>query len=327
MMTQGLVLPQRLDVDNATLSDTYGKFVAEPFERGYGHTIGNSLRRILLSSLEGAAVTAVRIKGAVHEFTAIKGVREDVIHIILNLKKLRVKLYSAGPETLRLKIKRGGEVYAKDIEPNNQVEILTPDLVIATIDDGVEFEMEMEIAKGRGYVPAERLKKEGQPLGTIPVDALFSPVSKVHYEVENARVGQMTDYDKLIVEVWTDGSVTPGDALAYSAKILKDSLQTFITFDEQEVPSVAAPIKSEESAKMDELLSQPVDIIELSVRASNCLKVAKIRTIGELVSKSEDELLSYKNFGKKSLDEIRERLKEMGLSLGRTPSQPAGVQG
>ncbi len=326
MMTQGLVLPQRLDVDNATLTDTYGRFVAEPFERGYGHTIGNSLRRILLSSLEGAAVTAVRVKGAVHEFTAIKGVREDVIHIILNLKKLRVKLYSQGPETLRLKIKRGGEVYAKDIEPNNQVEILTPDLVIATIDDGVEFEMEMEISKGRGYVPAERLKKEGQPLGTIPVDALFSPVSKVHYEVENARVGQMTDYDKLIVEVWTDGSVTPGDALAYSAKILKDSLQTFITFDEQEVPSIAAPVKSEESAKLDELLSQPVDIIELSVRASNCLKVAKIRTIGELVSKTEDELLSYKNFGKKSLDEIRERLKEMGLSLGRNAGQPAGVQ-
>jgi len=327
MMTQGLVLPQRLDVDNATLTDTYGRFVAEPFERGYGHTIGNSLRRILLSSLEGAAVTAVRIKGAVHEFTAIKGVREDVIHTILNLKKLRVKLFSAGPETLRLKIKRGGEVYAKDIEANNQVEILTPDLVIATIDDGVEFEMEMEISKGRGYVPADRLKKEGQPLGTIPVDALFSPVSKVHYEVENARVGQMTDYDKLIVEVWTDGSVTPGDALAYSAKILKDSLQTFITFDEQDVPSIAAPIKSEESAKLDELLSQPVDIIELSVRASNCLKVAKIRTIGELVSKSEDELLSYKNFGKKSLDEIRDRLKEMGLGLGRSTGQPAAVQG
>ncbi len=326
MITQGLVLPQHLNVDNATLTDTYGRFIAEPFERGYGHTIGNSLRRILLSSLEGAAVTAVRVKGAVHEFTAIKGVREDVIHIILNLKKLRVKLYSQGPETLRLKIKRGGEVYAKDIEPNNQVEILTPDLVIATIDDGVEFEMEMEISKGRGYVPAERLKKEGQPLGTIPVDALFSPVSKVHYEVENARVGQMTDYDKLIVEVWTDGSVTPGDALAYSAKILKDSLSIFITFDEQEVPSVAAPVKSEESAKMDELLQQPVDIIELSVRASNCLKVAKIRTIGELVSKSEDELLSYKNFGKKSLDEIRERLKEMGLGLGRASAAPAGVQ-
>jgi DNA-directed RNA polymerase subunit alpha len=246
--------------------------------------------------------------------------REDAIHIILNLKKLRLKLYSQGPETLRLKIRRQGEIYAKDIEANNQVEILTPDLVIATLDDGVELEIEMEVSKGRGYVPADRLKKEGQPLGTIPVDALFSPVSKVHYEVENARVGQMTDYDKLIVEIWTDGSVTPGDALAYSAKILKDSLTTFITFDEEEIPPVQAAVKTEENAKLEELLSQPVEIIELSVRASNCLKVAKIKTIGELVSKTEDELLSYKNFGKKSLDEIRERLKEMGLSLGHMPA-------
>jgi DNA-directed RNA polymerase subunit alpha len=325
MITQGLILPQRLEVDNATLTDRYGRFVAEPFEKGYGHTIGNSLRRILLSSLEGAAVTAVRVKGALHEFTSIKGVREDVIHIILNLKKLRVKLYSQGPETLTLKISREGEIYAKDIQANNQVEILTPDLVIATLDDGVELEMEIEISKGRGYIPADRLKKDGQPLGTIPVDALFSPVSKVHYEVENARVGQMTDYDKLIVEVWTDGSVTPGDALAYSAKILKDSLQIFITFDEKEMPTVAAQVQTEESAKVEEMLGQPVDIIELSVRASNCLKVAKIKTIGELVSKSEDELLSYKNFGKKSLDEIRDRLKEMGLGLGRGNSQPTNA--
>ena len=325
MTTPALVLPQRLETDSASLTDKYGRFTAEPFERGYGHTIGNSLRRILLSSLEGAAVTAVRVKGALHEFTSLKGVREDVIHVILNLKKLRVKLYSQGPETLRLKIKRQGEIYAKDIEPNNQVEILTPDLVIATLDDGVEIDMEIEVSKGRGYVPAERLKKEGQPLGTIPVDALFSPVSKVHYEVENARVGQMTDYDKLIVEVWTDGSVTPGDALAYSAKILKDSLSTFITFDEQADEPIQAQAKTEESAKLDELLSQPVDIIELSVRAFNCLRVAKIKTIGELVSKSEDELLSYKNFGKKSLDEIKDRLKELGLSLGRGTNQPAGV--
>lgn len=325
MISQGLVLPQRLEVDQATLTNTYGRFVAEPFEKGYGHTTGNSLRRILLSSLEGAAVSSVRVKGAMHEFTSLKGVREDVIHILLNLKKLRVKLYGQGPETLVLKIRRQGEILARDIEANNQVEILTPDLVIATLDDGADLEIEMEVSKGRGYVSSERLKKEGQPLGTIPLDALFSPVSKVHYEVENARVGQMTDYDKLIVEIWTDGSVTPGDALAYSAKILKDSLSIFITFDEQEVAPAAAPVRSEESAKMDELLSQPVDIIELSVRASNCLKVAKIKTIGELVSKSEEELLSFKNFGKKSLDEIRDRLKEMGLGLGRTPSQPAGV--
>jgi len=325
MITQGIILPQRLDIDQTALTDRYGRFIAEPFERGYGHTIGNSLRRILLSSMEGAAVTAVRIDGAMHEFTSLKGVREDVITIIMNLKKLRVKLYSQGPETLQLKVRRQGEVVARDILPNSQVEILTPDLVIANLDDGVELSMEIEISKGRGYVPADRLKKEGQPLGTIPVDALFSPVSRVHYEVENARVGQMTDYDKLIIEIWTDGSVSPGDALAYSAKILKDSVTTFITFDEEEVPPVQAHVKTEESAKMEELLAQPVDIIELSVRASNCLKVAKIKTIGELVSKSEDELLSYKNFGKKSLDEIRERLKEMGLTLGRSPGQPAAT--
>lgn len=325
MITQGLVLPQRLEIDQATLTEHYGRFIAEPFEKGYGHTIGNSLRRILLSSLEGAAVTAVRVKGAMHEFTSLKGVQEDVIHILLNLKKLRVKLYSQGPEVLQLKIRRQGEVFAKDIQPNNQVEILNPDLVLATLDDGAELELELEVSKGRGYVPADRLKKDGQPLGTIPVDALFSPVSKVHYEVENARVGQMTDYDKLIVEIWTDGSVTPGDALAFSAKILKDSLTIFINFDEEEVAPIQSQARTEESAKMEELLSQPVDIIELSVRASNCLKVAKIKTIGELVSKTEEELLSYKNFGKKSLDEIRERLKEMGLSLGRVTGQPAGV--
>lgn len=324
-ITQGLILPQRLDIDHVSLTDRYGKFVAEPFEKGYGHTIGNSLRRILLTSLEGAAVTAVRVKGAMHEFTSLKGVREDVVNILLNLKKLRIKLYSQGPELLHLKVKRQGEIYAKDIEPNNQVEVLTPDLVIATLDDGVEIDLEIEVSKGRGYIPSDRLKKDGQPLGTIPVDAMFSPVTKVHYEVENARVGQQTDYDKLNVQVWTDGSVTPGDALAYSAKILKDSLSTFITFDEQEVEPVQAQVRTEESAKLEELLAQPVDIIELSVRASNCLKVAKIKTIGELVGKSEDELLAYKNFGKKSLDEIRERLKEMGLSLGRNSGQPVGV--
>ncbi|MFN0116713.1 MAG: DNA-directed RNA polymerase subunit alpha [Elusimicrobiota bacterium] len=316
MITQGLVLPQRLEVDNSTLTEQYGRFVAEPFEKGYGHTIGNSLRRLLLSSLEGAAVTAVRVKGTMHEFTSLKGVREDVIHIILNLKQLRVKIYSQGTETLRLKVKKSGEIHAKDFEPNNQVEILTPDLVIANLDDAIELEMEVEVSKGRGYVPAERLKKDGQPLGTIPVDALFSPVSRVHYEVENARVGQMTDYDKLILEIWTDGSVTPGDALAFSAKLLKDSLSTFITFDESEVPPVQAAVKTEENAKMEEMYSQPVDIIELSVRASNCLKVAKIKTVGELISKTEEELLSYRNFGKVSLDEIKKRLKEMGLSLG-----------
>jgi DNA-directed RNA polymerase subunit alpha len=316
MMTFGLVLPQKLETEAASLTPRYGKFVAEPFEKGYGHTVGHSLRRILLSSLEGAAVTAVRIKGASHEFSSVKGVREDVINIILNLKQLRLKLYSSGPEILHLKAKKEGEVKAKDIEGNSNVEILTPELVLANMDAAGDLDMEIEVSRGRGYVPSERHKRDGQPVGTIPVDALFSPVTKVQYEVENARVGQMTDYDKLVLEIWTDGSVSPGDALAYAAKIMKDSVSTFITFEEKEEPKAAQAPAADESSRLRDLLEQPVDIIELSVRASNCLKAAKIRTIGELVTKKEDELLNFKNFGKKSLDEIRERLKELELQLG-----------
>ena len=316
MTTLGLVLPRKLDVDAARGTAMYGKFVAEPFEKGYGHTVGHSLRRILLSSLEGAAVTSVKIKGAPHEFTSLKGVEEDVIHIMLNLKSLRLKLFSAGPETLRLKVKKDGAVKAKDFEANSNVEILTPDLVIANIDPGTDFEMEVEVAKGRGYVPADRLKREGQPIGTIPMDALFSPITKVHYEVENARVGQMTDYDKLILEVWTDGSLSPADAVAYAAKILKDSVSIFIHFDEKDEAQAAAPAPApDHNSRVKEMLNQPVDIIELSVRASNCLKAAKIRTIGELVTKKEEDLLNFKNFGKKSLDEIKDRLTELDLKL------------
>jgi len=316
MATQGLIFPEKLATDSTALTNTYGRFVAEPFEKGYGHTIGNSLRRILLSSLEGAAVTSVRVKGAQHEFASIKGVREDVIHILLNLKQLRLKLYSQGPEILHLLASKEGEIKAKDVQPNSQVEILNPDLAIAHLDAGSELDMELEVSRGRGYVPAEQLKKEGQPIGSIPVDAMFSPVRKVHYEVENARVGQMTDYDKLILEIWTDGSVSPGDALAYAAKILKDSLSIFITFEEQEEEASENAPASNENSKFKDLLNQPVDIIELTVRASNCLKVAKVKTIGDLVRKTENDLLSYKNFGKKSLEEIKERLKELGLSLG-----------
>ena len=316
MLAQGLIFPEKLATESTSLTSTYGKFIAEPFDRGYGHTVGNSLRRILLSSLEGAAVTAVRIKGAVHEFVPLRGVREDVIHIMLNLKQLRLKLYSQGPEILHLKVRKEGEVKAKDIESNSQVEILAPELVIAHLDFGGELDMELEVNRGRGYAPAEAMKNEGQPLGTIPLDALFSPVTKVHYEVENARVGQMTDYDKLILEIWTDRSVSPGDALAYAARILKDSLSIFVSFEERVEPSMEISPPSDENAKLKELLNQPVDMIELSVRASNCLKVAKIKTIGDLVRKTEDDLLSYKNFGKKSLEEIQSRLKELGIGLG-----------
>jgi DNA-directed RNA polymerase subunit alpha len=332
MRLRDLVLPQNLETDQDTLTDTYGRFYAEPFEKGYGHTIGNSLRRILLSSLEGCAITAVKIDKVVHEYSTLKGVREDIVSILLNLKQLRFKLQTPEPEILRLSVKGEKVVRAKDIESNANVEVLTPELPIATLDSNGELNMQMWVARGRGYVSADRQVRENYPAESLMLDALFSPVIKVHYDVENSRVGQVTDYDRLILDVWTDGSVAPGDAIAYSAKILKDSLSIFITFEEEEVaPAEAAPAATGTSAstpdneRLRELLNQPVDIIELSVRASNCLKAAKIRTIGDLVSRKDDELISYKNFGKKSLDEIKERLTELNLSLGMDVSvlQPA----
>lgn len=328
MKFKDLMLPQSLETDQDTLTDTYGRFYAEPFEKGYGHTIGNSLRRILLSSLEGCAITAVKIDKVVHEYSVIKGVKEDAVTILLNLKQLRFKLHTQDTEILRLSIKGERVVRAKDIEGNANVEVLTPELPIATLDTNGELNIQMWVSRGRGYISADRQSKENFPADTIMMDALFSPVIKVHYDVENSRVGQVTDYDRLILDVWTDGSVAPGDAIAYSAKILKDSLSIFITFEEEEVEAAAAESGGSTDAsgaamgdgsdndKLRELLHQPVDIIELSVRASNCLKAAKIRTIGDLVSKRDDELIAYKNFGKKSLDEIKERLVELNLSLG-----------
>jgi len=325
MKLRDLVLPQSLECDQETLTDTFGRFYAEPFEKGYGHTIGNSLRRILLSSLEGCAVTAVKIDKVAHEYSVIKGVREDVVTILLNLKQLRFKLHTPEPEMLTLSIKGERVARAKDIEANANVEILTPDLPIATLDSNGELTLQMWVARGRGYVPSEKQSRENYPAETLMLDALFSPVIKVHYDVENSRVGQVTDYDRLILDVWTDGSVAPGDAIGYSAKILKDSLSIFITFEEEEIQpapeqGTAAPaapgMPPADADRLRELLNQPVDIIELSVRASNCLKAAKIRTIGDLVSKKDEELISYKNFGKKSLDEIKERLTELSLSLG-----------
>ncbi|OGR89407.1 MAG: DNA-directed RNA polymerase subunit alpha [Elusimicrobia bacterium RIFCSPLOWO2_01_FULL_59_12] len=323
MRLRDLVLPQRLECDQDTLTDTYGRFYAEPFEKGYGHTIGNSLRRILLSSLEGCAITAVKIDKVVHEYSTLKGIREDAISILLNLKQLRFKLQTPEPEILRISVKGEKVVRAKDIEANANVEILTPELPIATLDSNGELNMQMWVVRGRGYVPADRQLRENYPADSMMLDALFSPVIKVHYDVENSRVGQVTDYDRLVLDVWTDGSVAPGDAIAFSAKILKDSLSIFITFEEEEVPQTEQPAAAggtvpltPDVERLRELLGQPVDIIELSVRASNCLKAAKIRTIGDLVSRKDDELISYKNFGKKSLDEIKERLTELNLSLG-----------
>ncbi|MFC1566725.1 DNA-directed RNA polymerase subunit alpha [bacterium] len=323
MKFKSLVIPKKLDVDKKTYTTSYGKFYAEPFESGYGHTIGNSLRRILLSSIEGAAVTAVKIKGAMHEFSVLPGVIEDTMSIILNLRKIRFKIHSLESETVFLKFKGAGEVKASDIELNSNVEVLNPDQTIATLEAKGNVEMELRISKGRGYLPVEKQDKKDMPLNMIAIDAIFTPVVRVNYEVENARVGHITDYDKLIMEIWTDGSVSPEDALSYSSRILKDSMNIFINSDEtegEEVAVVTEPKQDQETkqkeGKIDELLDQPVDIIELSVRSSNCLRNAKIKTIRELITKQEVELLNYKNFGKKSLDEIKDKLKEMKLDLG-----------
>ncbi len=309
-----LIKPKALEVEEETLSPNYGRFHVEPLERGFGITVGNSLRRILLSSLQGAAVTAVRINGVLHEFSTIHGVREDVTDIILNIKELLVKLHSDGPETLRLKVNKPGAVKAQDIQPNANVEILNPDHVIATLSEDGELDVEMVVKRGRGYMPAERNREEGQPIGTISVDALFSPIRKVNYTVTHSRVGQITDYDRLSLEVWTNGNVPPADAIAYAAKILKEQLSVFINFDEGEVIPKAPEVP--ETAKLNENLFKSVDELELSVRSANCLKNADIRYIGDLVQKTEAEMLKTKNFGRKSLNEIKEILSEMGLSLG-----------
>ena len=309
-----LIKPKALEVEEESLSPHYGRFHVEPLERGFGITIGNSLRRILLSSLQGAAVTAVRINGVLHEFSTIHGVREDVTDIILNIKELLVKLHSDGPETLRLKVSKPGVVKAQDIQPNANVEILNPDHVIATLSEDGELDVEMVVKRGRGYMPAERNREEGQPIGTISVDALFSPIRKVNYTVTHSRVGQITDYDRPSLEVWTNGNVPPADAIAYAAKILKEQLSVFINFDEGEVIPKAPEVP--ETAKLNENLFKSVDELELSVRSANCLKNADIRYIGDLVQKTEAEMLKTKNFGRKSLNEIKEILSEMGLSLG-----------
>ncbi|MFH1368602.1 MAG: DNA-directed RNA polymerase subunit alpha [Elusimicrobiota bacterium] len=304
---------RKLTLDEKTATLTYGMFTAEPFERGYGNTIGNALRRILLSSLEGAAITSVRIKGALHEFAVIKGVKEDVATISLNLKKIRFKIFSKGPETLILHVKKEGVATAKAIEPNANVEILNPEQVIATLDHGADLEIEMEVNRGVGYVVAEENKSGKYPANTIFLDSLFTPIIKVNYEIENTRVEQITDYDKLIIEIWTDGSVSPADALAYSAKILKSALMIFTGPEPETVKVTEAEVEEE---KLKELLKQPLTFMDLSVRSANCLSAAGLKTISELVVKQEEELLSFKNFGKTSLTEIREKLEELGLTLG-----------
>jgi DNA-directed RNA polymerase subunit alpha len=309
-----MIKPKKLEVDDKSLTPTYGKFVGEPFERGYGTTIGNSLRRILLSSLYGAAITAVRIRGILHEFSTLPGVTEDVTDIVLNLKEVRVKLLDVPQDTVRLSVKGERNVTAADIVTGPRVEILNPEQHIATLSKDAQLEMEMVVKRGRGYVSAEHNKEEGDPVGTVPLDAIFSPVLKVNFNVTNARVGQRTDYDRLVLEVWTDGSVKPEDALAFAARILQDQLTIFINFEEE--TDIAEPLEEAIEGKVNENLYRPVDELELSVRSANCLQNADIKFIGELVQRSEQEMLKTKNFGRKSLNEIREILHEMGLGFG-----------
>jgi DNA-directed RNA polymerase subunit alpha len=309
-----LIKPRGLQVDQESLTNTYGKFVAEPLERGFGITLGNSLRRVLLSSLQGAAITSVKIEGVEHEFMTIPEVAEDVTDIILNLKEVLLQIHTNEGKTIRIEADGPKEIKAGDIIVDGQVEVLNPGHHVLTISEGGRVRMEMTARRGRGYVPADRNKLPGSPIGTIPIDALFSPIRKVNYQVTNARVGQQTDYDKLTLEVWTDGSVAPADAVAYAAKIVKEQLSIFINFDETEEP--VEEVKPVEEAKLNENLFRSVDELELSVRSANCLQNANIKTIGDLVQKTEAEMLKTKNFGRKSLKEIKEILAEMGLSLG-----------
>jgi DNA-directed RNA polymerase subunit alpha len=307
-----LIRPRMLELEER--SDTYGKFVCEPLERGFGITLGNSLRRILLSSLQGAAIMAVKIESALHEFTTLPDVVEDVTDIILNLKEVLLRTHDAKPKVIRIDKEGEGKVTGKDITLVDGVEVLNPDHHICTLSRGGKLHMELHVGMGRGYVPAERNKSPNMAVGTIPIDSLFSPVKKVNYTVTNARVGQQTDFDKLALEVWTNGAVRPDDALAFAAKILKEQLSIFINFEEQPEP-VESPV-NEEQEKLNENLWRTVDELELSVRSANCLQNANIKYIGELVQRTEAEMLKTKNFGRKSLKEIKEILATMGLSLG-----------
>ena len=318
---QTLIRPRRIDVED-NLSSTYGRFECAPLERGFGLTLGNSLRRVLLSSLQGAAITSIRIEGVQHEFSTIPGVLEDVTDVILNLKEVRLRANAIGPKQIQIKKSGAGPVKSGDFtSPDQTVEILEPDHHVATLSEDAEFTLTATVEVGKGFVLAEKNAKEEQPIGTIPIDSIFSPVRKVNYTVTNARIGRETDYDRLVLEIWTDGSVSPGDALAFSAKILKEQLSIFINFEEQaEYPAAGpAPIMAP-----NEILYRPVDELELSVRSANCLQNADIKYIGELVQRTESEMLKTKNFGRKSLNEIKEILAGLGLEFGmRNDSFPA----
>jgi len=311
---RSLIRPKFIEVDKETRTDNYAKFIVKPLERGFGLTLGNALRRVILSSLQGAAITSVKIDNVLHEFSTIPGIKEDVANIILNLKNVKLKLLDTEYSTMTLTKQGPGVVTAGDFETGGHIEILDPDLVIAHLSDEAKISMEVDVEMGKGYVLAEENKDGDAPVGTIYVDSHFAPVTKVNYTVTNARVGQVTDYDRLNLEVWTNGSITPEDAVAFSAKILKDQVQVFINFDEFEEP--VEEIIREIPRQTNDNLNRRVDELELSVRSANCLQNANIRFIGELVQRSEMEMLRTKNFGRKSLNEIKEILTEMGLSLG-----------
>lgn len=309
-----LIKPKNVAVDRDSLTSTYGKFVAEPLERGYGITVGNSLRRILLSSLQGAAVYAIRVEGALHEFTSVPDVAEDVTDIVLNLKEVKLKMFTHEQRNVRIDVSGPCRVTAKDIIHDQSVEILNPDHHIATVSEGGKLKIEMVARMGRGYVPAADTRGENLPVGWLPIDALYSPITRVNYTVTHARVGQRTDFDKLTLEVSTDGSIKPEDAVGIAAKILKDQVSIFVNFEEDVEPELPAFEPAQE--KVNENLLKSVDELELSVRSMNCLQNANIKHIGDLVQKSESEMLKTKNFGRKSLKEIKDVLAEMGLTLG-----------
>lgn len=315
MKWRALTMPKEIVIDEQSKTPTYARFFIEPLERGFGSTIGNALRRTLISSIQGAAVVGVRIEGVVHEFSTIPGVFEDVTDIILNIKQLRPQLFSDGPETIALDVDQVGRYSAAKIEGHANVRIQNPDLHMMELTKDARVRIEMDVAAGRGYVVAEQNKRPDQPVGTIPVDALFSPVTKVNYSVENTRVGQRTDYDRLIVDVWTDGTILPVDAVSYAAKILRDHFQLFVTVDEEFVEESHSEI-DEETMHIRQLLQMRVDELELSVRSSNCLRAANIVSLEDLVRRTESEMLKYRNFGRKSLTELNGILSELGLHFG-----------
>ncbi len=315
MKLKNFQMPRGVLIEDDTVTDGYSKFVIEPLERGFGTTIGNSIRRVLLSSLPGAAVVGVRIDGVAHEFSTMPNVVEDVAEIILNLKGLRLILHSDEPKSLMLEAEGKGDVTAEDIQTDIDVEILNPDLHIASLDEGGQLRMEIHVDSGRGYVIAEQNKMPDQPIGVIPMDAMFSPVTRVNFQVENTRIGQRTDYDRLVLEIWTDASVSPQDSLSTASQILRNHLQLFISIDDQFISEPEDEV-DEKFEEIKKLLQMNVEELELSVRSSNCLRAADIKTLADLVQKSETEMLKYRNFGRKSLTELSQILQEMELSFG-----------